>query len=342
MKTAIDLLVQGKEIPRGLMREVMLTIMRGEADSAAIGGFLTALTLKGETVSEVTAAAEVMRELAQEVSLAETGVVVDTVGTGGDGASLLNVSTASAIIATAAGVKIAKHGNIAASSSSGSADFLREAGVALELAPEQVNECMAQTGFGFMFAPAFHGAMRHVVPARRAIGIRTLFNVLGPLANPAKVKYQVLGVFSKAWLRPMVEVSRQLGSKHVLAVHSRNGLDEFSVTDINDVVELKPDGSILEYSIFPRDFDMDYDSHAALQVANSADSLRLVRSIFDEGSPAIGFDMLALNTAAVFYVAGVVDNWADGVQLAKDTMTSGKASTQLARIAEVTQAFEGK
>ena len=192
LKEAIDLLVHGQDVPPELMRSVMLALMHGEADPAAVGAFLTALTMKGETASEVTAAAQVMRELAKPADLGE-GVLVDPVGTGGDGASLFNVSTAAAVIASAGGVKIAKHGNVAASSASGSADVLRQAGVVVDLEPAQVKACIAETGFGFMFAQAYHQAMRHVVPIRRAIGIRTVFNVLGPLANPAGVKHQVLG-----------------------------------------------------------------------------------------------------------------------------------------------------
>ncbi len=193
MKAAIDLLVRGQDVPAPMMREVMLALMQGEADPAAVGAFLTALTIKGETVAEVTAAAQVMRELAKPADLGG-GVLVDPVGTGGDGASLFNVSTAAAIVASAGGVKIAKHGNVAASSASGSADVLRQAGVVVDLEPAQVKECIAETNFGFMFAQAYHHAMRHVVPVRRAIGIRTVFNVLGPLSNPAGVKHQMLGV----------------------------------------------------------------------------------------------------------------------------------------------------
>ena len=302
MKAAIDLLVRGQDLPAELMREVMLSLMRGEADPAAVGAFLTALAIKGESVAEVTAAAQVMRALAKPADLGG-GVLVDPVGTGGDGASLFNVSTAAAIVASAGGVKIAKHGNVAASSASGSADVLRQAGVVVDLEPAQVKACIAETNFGFMFAQAYHHAMRHVVPVRRAIGIRTVFNVLGPLSNPAGVKHQLLGVFSKAWLRPMVEVAQALGAERVLAVHSRNGLDEFSVTHPNDVAELRADGEIVEFMLNPADFGMNHHDHSALQVTSAADSLALIRQVFADGTPAIGFDMLALNAAAILYVA---------------------------------------
>ena len=336
MKAAIDLLVRGQDLPAELMREVMLSLMRGEADPAAVGAFLTALAIKGESVAEVTAAAQVMRALAKPADLGG-GVLVDPVGTGGDGASLFNVSTAAAIVAAAGGVKIAKHGNVAASSASGSADVLRQAGVVVDLEPAQVKACIAETNFGFMFAQAYHHAMRHVVPVRRAIGIRTVFNVLGPLSNPAGVKHQLLGVFSKAWLRPMVEVARALGAERVLAVHSRNGLDEFSVTHPSDVAELRADGEIVEYVVNPADFGMHYSDHSVLQVKSAADSLALIRQVFADGSPAMGFDMLALNAAAIFYVAGAVADLAEGVARARAIMREGQATAQLERIAACSQ-----
>lgn len=341
MKQAIEQLVRGENLSGDQMREAIHTMMTGKADAAAIGGFLTALTIKGETVAEVTAAAEVMRRLSRHVALESDGVLVDPVGTGGDGASLFNVSTASAIIACAAGVKIAKHGNIAASSASGSADLLCEAGVVLELGPEQVAESIARCGFGFMYAPAYHAAMRHVLPVRRAIGIRTVFNVLGPLSNPAGVRHQVIGVFSDEWLCAMVHVAKQLGAQHIIAVHAQNGLDEFSVTHKNSVCELRPDGVIREYIIDPRDFDMIYDADAAnaLKVANPAHSLALIRSLFAGEGPAIGRDMLALNTAAIFLVTGSVTQWADGMALAREVMADGRAAARLAEIAAVSRAL---
>ena len=337
MKQVIDQLVRGKDISGEQMRGAIRTIMTGKADDAAIASFLTALTIKGETVEEVTAAAEVMRDLARQVSLADNEVLVDPVGTGGDGASLFNVSTASAIIACAGGVKIAKHGNIAASSASGSADLLREAGVVLELSPRQVGASIARCGFGFMYAPAYHAAMRHVAPVRKAIAIRTLFNVLGPLSNPARVRHQVLGVFSEAWLPAMVKVASALGARRVIAVHSQNGLDEFSATHVNAVCELRPDGGIREYRIDPRDFAMTHESDRALKVASPAESLALIAALFAGKGPAVGRDMLALNAAAIFLVAGVVERWTDGIALAREMMVNGAAAAQLAKIAAVSR-----
>ena len=268
-------------------------------------------------------------------------MLVDPVGTGGDGASLFNVSTAAAVIASAGGVKIAKHGNVAASSASGSADVLHQAGVVVDLEPAQVKACIAETGFGFMFAQAYHQAMRHVVPIRRAIGIRTVFNVLGPLANPAGVKHQVLGVFSKAWLWPMVEVARSLGAKRGLAVHSQNGLDEFSVTAVNHIVELRNDGIIFDHEVDPKSFGMTYGDHSPLQVKDAAQSLALIEQVFATGEPAIGFDMLALNAAAIFLVAGKVANLAEGVELARSLMRDGSATRQLSRIVACSQRLQG-
>ncbi|UJF24387.1 anthranilate phosphoribosyltransferase [Suttonella sp. R2A3] len=336
MKDALALLVERKDVPPEMMQAAVSQMMTGEADPAAVGAFLIALTAKGETVAEVSAAAKVMRELAKTIDIDGSEILVDPVGTGGDGANLFNVSTASAIIAAAGGVKIAKHGNIAASSASGSADVLREAGVVLDIAPEDVAACVRETGFGFMFAQAYHQAMRHVVPVRRALGVRTVFNVLGPLSNPAGVKHQVLGVFSKAWLRPMAEVSRALGAKRVLVVHSHNGLDEFSVTHRNDVAELCADGSIKEYEVSPLALNMAHDHHREIEVGSAQESLALINAIFAGGGPKVGRDMLALNAAAIFYVAGKVVDLAEGVALAYSVLDQGLAAQKLAEIVSFT------
>lgn len=340
MKESIGLLVRGIDISAEKMQAAMLAMMSGEANPATVAAFLTALSIKGESVEEVVAAVGVMRELAQKITL-PPDIYVDIVGTGGDGANLFNVSTAAAIIASAGGVKIAKHGNIAAGSTSGSADFLREAGVKLALTPEQVISAIQDTNFAFIFAQAYHQAMRHIVPVRRAIGIRTIFNVLGPLCNPAGVKHQVLGVFSRVWLRPLAEVMRELGSEHVILVCSQNGLDEFSVTHPNDVCELMPDGSIHEYIVPPKDFNMHYENHDALRVNSSQESLALIQSVFDTATPEIGLDMLALNAGAVFYIAGKTKDLHGGVVLAKEIITDKRAAKQLQRIVDYTQAIGG-
>lgn len=337
MKEALNLLAAKKDLPAPLMRRVVEQMMSGEADPAAIGGLLMGLAIKGETVAEVSAAAEVMRSLAKGIQLDTDGVLVDPVGTGGDGANLFNVSTASALLAAAGGVKIAKHGNIAASSSSGSADVLREAGVVLDLSPEQVAQCVNEIGFGFMFAQAYHQAMRHVVPVRRALGVRTIYNVLGPLANPAGVKHQVLGVFAKDWVKPMAEVSKALGSRRILVVHSENGLDEFSVTHNNFVAELHEDGNISEYEVSPSSFGMHHESHDALKVSSATESLALIRSIFGGAGPQVGRDMIALNTAAIFYVAGQSDDLTAGLRKAYALLDEGRGLETLDHIAALSQ-----
>lgn len=340
MQKVLALLVQGKEIPAEMMHDTVYSMMSGEADPVQVGAFLSALTLKGETVSEVTAAVKAMRELALSVPIAGDDVLVDPVGTGGDGAGLFNVSTASAFVAAAGGVKIAKHGNIAASSASGSADVLREVGMELALSPEQVKACVEKTGFGFMFAQAYHQAMRHVVPVRRALGHRTLFNVMGPLSNPAGVKHQVLGVFSRDWLRPMAEVARSLGSKRVLVVHSRNGLDEFSVTHVNDVAELKENGEVVEYQVDPQTFGLHHHSHEALKVADARESLMLIEEIMKKQTPEVGFDMLSLNAAAILYVAGVAADLQEGVSLAKSIIQDGRAWAKMQEVVAFTRSLQ--
>lgn len=339
IKQAIAALTAGRNLDSGAMEAIIRTIMGGEAEPAAVGALLTALAIKGETVEEITAAAKVMRSFAKQVALETDEILVDPVGTGGDGACLFNVSTASAIIASAAGVKVAKHGSIAASSSSGSADLLREAGVKLELTPEQIKASIAACGFGFMYAPAFHAAMKNVVPIRKAIGIRTVFNLLGPLCNPAGVKYQVLGVFSKKWVRPMAETAKALGAKRIITVCADNGLDEFSAVCPNTVCELREDGVLTEYVINPKDFGINHAEHGALKVTSAAESLALIQNIFSTGKPAVGLDMLALNTAAIFLVSGKSANWEDGIALAKEIMQSGAAARQLASIAAVSRSF---
>ncbi|MEO1924528.1 MAG: anthranilate phosphoribosyltransferase, partial [Gammaproteobacteria bacterium] len=249
IKTAINEVINCNDLSRTDMHMVMKTIMQGEATPAQIGGLLVALRLKGESVDEITAAAEVMRELAEKVNIDKTHLV-DTCGTGGDGANTFNISTTSAFVVAAAGAKVAKHGNRSVSSKSGSADVLEAAGVNLELNAKQVESCVENVGIGFMFAPMHHSAMKHAIGPRRELGIRTLFNVLGPLTNPAGAPNQVIGVFSKDWLAPLAETLKQLGSEHVLVVHSDDGLDEISISAKTNIAELN-NGQINNYQIKP-------------------------------------------------------------------------------------------
>jgi anthranilate phosphoribosyltransferase len=321
--TAIANVVEQRDLTAADMEAVMRTIMTGQATPAQIGGFLVGLRMKGETVDEIAAAAKVMRELATRVEV-DGPHLVDTCGTGGDGASTFNISTASAIVAAAAGARVAKHGNRSVSSSSGSADVLEAAGVKLDLSPAQVAACIDQVGVGFLFAPQHHSAMKHAIGPRKEMRVRTLFNLLGPLTNPAGAPNQVLGVFSPDWVEPLAEVLRQLGSEHVLVVHAEDGLDEISIAAATRVAELS-DGEISVYTITPEDFGLQRADLAAIAVDDAAQSLAMIRSVFD-GQPGPARDIVRLNAGAAIYAAGLTSSLADGVALAADVIASGKAA----------------
>jgi len=342
IKQALARLMTQEDLSAGEMMAVMKQIMSGEATPAQIGGFLVALRIKGETVEEITGAAELMRELATKV-VVDAEHLVDTCGTGGDGANLFNVSTAAAFVAAAAGARVAKHGNRAASGSTGSADVLEAAGVRLDITPEQVARCVKEIGVGFMFAQAHHGAMKYAIGPRRELGQRTIFNVLGPLTNPAGVKRQVIGVFSDELCRPMAEVLKQLGSEHVLVVHADDGLDEISIAGSTQVAELK-NGEVVEYSISPRQFGIDEQSIDGLTVGSAGESLALIRDAL--GKPASesankAADLIALNAGAAIYVSGVGDSLKEGVEMAKDAMGSGLAGEKIAELAVFTECQAG-
>lgn len=255
IKEALARVVEQIDLSRDEMVEVMRQVMSGQCSESQIAGFLVALRMKSESIDEITGAAEVMRELATPVK-AKSAPLVDIVGTGGDGANLFNVSSASAFVAAACGVHVAKHGNRGVSSSSGSADLLEQAGIKLSLGAEPVARCIDEVGVGFMFAPGYHGAMKHAIGARRALGIRTLFNILGPMTNPAGAKRLVIGVFSERLCRPMAQVMQQLGAEHILVVHAEDGLDEISLATHTHVAELKA-GQISEYRISPEELGID-------------------------------------------------------------------------------------
>lgn len=326
IQAALKLVTQRQDLNAEQMRDVMNQIMTGHATPAQIGGFLIGLSMKGETVTEIAAAAEVMRSLATPVDI-EGEHVVDTCGTGGDGASTFNVSTASAFVVAAAGAKVAKHGNRSISSSSGSADVLEAAGVNLELTPEQVKHCIDTVGVGFMFAQKHHGAMKHAIGPRREMGVRTVFNLLGPLTNPARASHQVLGVFDKKWVVPMAEVLQKLGSEHVLVVHAEDGLDEISIGSETHVAELK-NNEIHSYTIKPEDFGMQRSDVDGLSVKNANDSLDIIKSIFNgEAGPAR--NIVVLNAGAAIYAADIADSLKDGVEQAAAAIDSGAASQKL-------------
>ncbi len=320
------------------MISVMRTIMTGEATDAQIGAFLMGLRMKGEAIDEIVGAASVMRELSQKVDIPED-FLVDTCGTGGDGANIFNVSTASAFVVAAAGGRVAKHGNRSVSSKSGSADVLEASGVWLDLDVSQVANCIEALGVGFMFAPAHHSAMRYAIGPRKELGMRTIFNVLGPLTNPASAPNQVLGVFDETLLAPLAEVLRRLGSKHVLVVCSEDGLDELSVSAASRVAELK-DGRIREYRIKPQDFKLDLSDRDDLIVENSEESLEMVKIALTAGDHPAS-DIVALNAGAAIYAAGCAHSIQDGVEAAWDVMESGEAMHKLEALAELTQILKG-
>jgi len=333
---AIAAVIDHRDLSAADMEQVMHLIMTGQATPAQIGGFLVGLRMKGETVEEIAAAARVMRELATHVKVSGPHLV-DTCGTGGDGASTFNISTASAIVTAAAGGRVAKHGNRSVSSSSGSADVLETAGVRLDLGPEQVAACIDRVGVGFLFAPQHHSAMKYAIGPRREMCVRTLFNLLGPLTNPAGAPNQVLGVFSPLWVEPLARVLQRLGSEHVLVVHAEDGLDEISIAGPTRVAELK-DGEISVYSVSPSDFGLQRADLAAITVSDAQASLAMINAVF-ANEPGPARDIVALNAGAAIYAAGLAATLADGVNLASETIASGKAQRTFQALIEVSNAF---
>jgi anthranilate phosphoribosyltransferase len=335
IQAAIQAVTDGQDLTHAEMTAVMRQLMTGEATEAQIGGFLVGLRMKGETVAEVVAAATVMRELSSRVD-AGGDHLVDTCGTGGDASATFNVSTACAVVTAAAGAHVAKHGNRSASSASGSADVFEASGVNLDLTPAQVGACIERVGIGFLFAPAHHQAMRHVVGARKEMGVRTLFNVLGPLTNPAGAPNQVLGVFSEDWLEHLARVLGELGSRHVLVVHAADGLDEISVAAETKVAEYR-DGQVSTYTIAPEDFAMARADLDTLRVQSVDESLLLIRACLDNtDGPAR--DIVALNAGAAIYAAGVAPSLADGVEQARAVLANGAARARLEELVRVSHA----
>ncbi len=334
IKSAITSCVEGKNLDSAQMTVVMRTIMTGGATAAQIAGFLVALRMKGESVAEIAAAAGVMRELAAGVDITGLDFPVDIVGTGGDASGTFNVSTTAMFVAAAAGCHVAKHGNRSVSSKSGAADVLEAAGVRLDLNPAQVARCVREVGVGFMFAPGHHSAMKHAIGPRRELGVRTVFNVLGPLTNPAGVPNQLLGVFSEALLQPLAEVLQRLGSRHVLVVHARDGLDEISIGAETQVAELK-DGVISRYRISPDDFGLPRAGLDHIRVADPAASLRMLRGVL-ANEPGPPRDIVMLNAGAAIYAAGRAATLADGVRLADAAIASGEALRRLESLVVLT------
>ncbi len=343
MQDALARVVAGEDLGREEMASVMTQVMSGDATDAQIGGLLVALRMKGETTGEIAGAAQVMRELATPVTV-EGDHLVDLVGTGGDGANLFNVSTAASFVVAAAGGRVAKHGNRSVSSSSGSSDVLEHLGVPLDLSPDQVARAINEVGVGFMFAPAHHSAMRHAIGPRRELGMRTLFNILGPLTNPAHVRRQVIGVYSADLCLPMAEVLKALGSVHAMVVHSDDGLDEISIAAGTLVAELR-DGDISSYHITPEEFRLQRQDLDGLVVDSAAASARLIRSALagaDDPASRKAAAMLTLNGGATIYVSGIAATLADGVAMADDVIATGQAAEKLRQFIDFTRLMRGK
>lgn len=341
IKEALNRIAGQLDLSTEEMKAVMRQIMTGQCSDAQIGAFLMGMRMKSETIDEIVGAVQVMRELAEPVRF-EVDRLVDTCGTGGDGMNIFNVSTAAAFVVAAAGGKVAKHGNRAVSGKSGSADLLEAAGVYLDLTPEQVARSVDTVGVGFMFAPAHHGAMKFAAGPRRELGLRTLFNILGPMANPAGVRHQVLGVFSKALCRPMAEVLQRLGSKHVLVVHAQDGLDEISLAAPTHIAELK-DGEIREYAVQPEDFGIKSQSLIGLNVEDAQGSLALIRDALGRRKTENGqkaADMIVLNAGAALYAADQAWTLKQGVELAQDALSTGIARDKFEELVSFTAVFK--
>lgn len=343
LTTALNHLLERIDLTYEEMRNVMLIIMQGRCSEAMMGAILTALRMKSESIIEITAAASAMRELADNVSPSSCDYLVDIVGTGGDGANLFNVSTASALVAAAAGAQVAKHGNRGVSTNSGSSDLLEQAGISLGLTPAQALKCIEEQGIGFLFAPNHHSAMRHANPVRRALKARTIFNILGPLTNPAGVPNLVIGVFTTQLCEPLANVMKNLGAKHVMVVGAKDGLDEISLATSTTVAELK-NGEVSVYDLMPEDAGIDSQTLIGLDVDSPADSLTLIREALsgqDTTNRRISKarDMIALNAGAAIYVAGLASNYANGVSRAQAVIQNGLALTKLEELAAFTQAI---
>ncbi len=337
MQQAIKAVTEKRDLSAEEMEATMRLIMTGEATPAQVGGFLVGLRMKGESIDEISAAASVMRDLASKVDVDKTHLV-DTCGTGGDSSGSFNISTASALVVAAAGGKVAKHGNRSITSKSGSADVLETAGVNLEINAEQVAECVNEIGVGFMFAPLHHSAMKHAIGPRREMAVRTIFNVLGPLTNPAGAPNQVLGVFSKDLVEPLAHVLQRLGSEHVLVVHAEDGMDEISIASPTFVAELK-DGEVNSYTIQPEDFAISRADLEQIRATDSAHSLEIIKAVFNNtDGPAK--DIVCLNAGAAIYAAGLTSSLAEGVKRAQEVIASGSVNEKLDQLITKTNRYK--
>ncbi len=331
---ALQRVIEHREIFHDEMLHLMRRIMGGEMSPVMMAALIAGLRVKKETVGEISAAAQVMREFATKVEVADRRHLVDIVGTGGDGSHTFNISTAAVFVAAAAGARVAKHGGRSVSSTSGSADAMEALGARM-LPPERVADCIAETGIGFMFAPHHHAAMKHAAPVRKELGVRTLFNILGPLTNPAGATRQLLGVFHPDLVGILARVLQRLGSEHVLVVHGRNGMDEISLSGETLVAELK-DGAIREYTVHPAELGLTPCDDAVLKVPDREASVAVIRRVLDDeaGAPR---DIVLLNAGAALHAAGVAADLAEGVARAREAVASGAARRKLADFVATTQ-----
>ena len=342
IQQALNNITKNIELTQPQMEDVMRTIMSGEATDAQIGALMMGLRLKGESIDEITAAARVMREFAIKIDVSDIPHLIDIVGTGGDGQNLFNVSTASSFVIAASGATIAKHGNRGVSSKSGSSDLLEQADINLDLNMQQTERCIREMGVGFLFAPNHHKAMKYAAAPRKELGFRSIFNLLGPLTNPAGVRRFVIGVFSAELCRPMAEVLKQLGAEHVMVVHSRDGLDEISLASATYVAELK-NGEITEWTIQPEDVDIESQTLTGLSVDSAAESLALIKDALGKKKSAKGekaASMIALNAGAGIYVSGLTSNYKQGVACAHDIIWGGQALEKMGVLAEFTKTLK--
>jgi len=322
IKQTLNKLLDKQDLTSDEMRDVMNLIMTGGATDAQIGGFLIALRCKGESIDEIAAAASVMRELASKVPVSGKHII-DTCGTGGDGANTFNISTTCSFVVAAAGGQVAKHGNRSVSSSSGSADVLEAAGVNLDLSADQVAQSVNEIGVGFLFAPKHHGAMKYAIGPRKEMGVRTLFNLLGPLSNPAGTVNQLIGVFSTDWVEPLAQVLKRLGSQHVLVVNAEDGLDEISIASASNIAELK-DGVVSSYQITPEQFGLQRSSLESLAVDGPESSLAMLKSVLNNQAGAAK-DIVALNSGAAIYAANLTATLDEGIKKALQVIENGSA-----------------
>ncbi len=333
---ALKRIIEHREIFHDEMVSLMQQIMSGEVTPVMMAAIITGLRVKKETIGEISGAAKVMRELSTKVNVHDDGTLVDTCGTGGDGAHSFNISTASAFVAAAAGAKIAKHGGRSVSSQSGSADVLEALGVNINVTPEKTAHCINEAGFGFMFAPNYHSAMKHAAPVRKELGVRTLFNILGPLTNPAGAKQQVMGVFHPDLVGIQARVLQRLGSKRVMVVHGADGLDEITISGNTAIAELK-DGEVREYTIHPQQFGLSIAALDKISVANVEESRKMLLSVLDN-QPGAARDIVLLNAGATIYVAGLSDTLEAGVKKAAEMLASGAAKNKLEQLIQISNA----